>query len=485
MPIGNHLVRRLELPVVAMELAIKSLLSETTLSAEHRKYLETVHRQLEGLLSSLEDLKTGRIAEGPLMTQPGEVDLAEALSQALGLLEGRAREKDIKLEVAELAPCSLFCDAGLLLKVFFYLLRAEVEVAPSASRIAIRAYREGENARIEVINPSRPAWPRVLPRTGPGQDLSLAQRLAHAVGGALRAKRGKERGTLLLLPCSYSSPYLRVGRFQTQVNSRVQLALKQIGKIRKGLERNEKLTRHMEESLSSLEGAVREARSSANSLALIADEMAYREQVQQDRVAQLELDQLTFFEGVLDIARELVSFYKGLALNPERARRVARLALSIASELRLSTQQKRSIYYGALLHELVLPREEEAKAYPPDKEKTKERLQLLRALSQVSFLSKALPLSLAVHERFDGTGSPHGLKGQRIPVEARVLAVADKYEALVSEALRLGPEAVEKVRDEIMAASGTTFDPAVADAFLRAWKSRRLAIEIEEVNRGA
>ncbi len=485
MPIDNHLVRRLELPVVAMELAMKSLLSETTLSAEHRKSLETVHRQLEGLLRSLDDLKAGRIAEGPLVTQPGEVDLAEAFSQALGLMEGRAREKDIKLEVAELSPCSLFCDAGLLLKVFFYLLRAEVEVAPSASRIAIRAYREGENARIEVINPSRPAWPRVLPRTGPGHDLSLAQRLAHAVGGALRAKRGKERGTIILLPCSYSSPYLRVGRSQTQVNSRVQLALKQIGRIRKGLERDEKLARRMEESLSALEGAVREARSGANSLALIADEMAYREQVQQDHVAQLELDQLTFFEGVLDIARELVSFYKGLALNPERARRVARLALSIASELHLSTPQKRSIYYGALLHELVLPREEEAKSHPPDEAKTKERLQLLRALSQVSFLSKALPLSLAVHERFDGTGSPHGLKGQRIPMEARILAVADQYEALVSEALRLGPEASERVREEIMAASGTAFDPAVADAFLRAWKSRRLAIEIEEVSRGA
>ncbi|HLE02946.1 MAG TPA: hypothetical protein VI877_05615, partial [Dehalococcoidia bacterium] len=248
-------MRRLELPVVAIELAIKSLLSETTLSAEHRKSLETVHRQLESLLNSVDDLKTGRLAEGPLVTQPGEVDLAEALSQALGLLEGRAREKDIKLEVAELAPSSLFCDAGLLLKAFFYLLRAEVEAAASASRIAIRAYREGDSAKVEVINPSRPAWPRVLPQTGPGHDLSLAQRLAHAVGGALRAKRGKERGTIILVPCSYSSPYLRVGRFQTQVNSRVQLALRQIGKLRKGLERKEKLTRQVEESLSSLEGA--------------------------------------------------------------------------------------------------------------------------------------------------------------------------------------------------------------------------------------
>ena len=69
MPMGNHLVRRLELPAVAMELALKSLLSETTLSAEHRKSLETVHRQLEGLLRSLDDLKAGRLAE----SQPADM----------------------------------------------------------------------------------------------------------------------------------------------------------------------------------------------------------------------------------------------------------------------------------------------------------------------------------------------------------------------------------------------------------------------------
>ena len=485
MPVRNQLVRRLELPVAAAELAAKSLLDDAGLSAEHRESLEAVRGQLEGVLRSLDDIRAGRMAEAPLAMQPGEVDLAEALNQALGLLEGRAREKKIKLEVAEMTPCSLFCDAGLLLKVLFYLLRAELEGAAPGSRISIRAYREGEDSRVEVVNPSRKAWPRVLSGAGPTEDLSLSQRLAHAVSGALRAKRGRERGTILLLPCGYRSPYLRVGRFQTRVNSTVQLALKQVQSIRKELGKKEKVGRRLEESLSALEGAVREARSSANSLALIADEVAYREQVQQDRVAQLELDQLTCFEGVLDISRELVTFYKGSALNPERARRVARLALSIATELRLPTQQKRSIYYGALLHELVLPREEEAKAHPADEKMTKERLRLLRALSHVGFLSKALPLSLAVHERFDGTGSPHGLKGRKIPVEARILAVADKYEAMASQALRLGPEAVDRAKEEIMADSGTAFDPAVAEAFLRAWNSRRLAIEIEEVNRGS
>ena len=482
--LGNHLLGQLELSAAATQVALASLGNEMTLSADQRRYLDTADRQLEALLRSLGDLKTWRMTEGPLGIQLGEVDLAQALVQALGLLEGEAREKNTRLEVVERAPCSIFCDAGLVLKALLYLLRAEVEAAAPGSRISVRAFREGQKACVEVTNPSRSPWRRVLPQRGPGQHLSLAQQLAHALGGALRAKRGRERGTLLFLPCDYRSPYQRAGRFQTLVNSGVQLALKQTAGIRRELERNDKLSRRVEKRLASLEDVTREVRGCANSLALFADEMAYREQAQQDRVAELETDQLTFFDGVLDMARELVSFHKGLALNPERARRVARLALSVASELHLSGEQKRGLYYGALLHDLVLP-PEEAEAFPSQGERVRERLRLLRAISEVSFLSRFLPISLAIDERFDGTGSPYGLKGRRIQLEARILAVVDKYEALVSQASCLRPASPERAKEEIVAASGIAFDPAIVDAFLRAWKGQKLAMDIEGVDGSA
>jgi hypothetical protein len=482
---GNHLDRHLlghiELSAAATQVALASLANGMAVSADQRRYLGAASRQLEALLRSLEDLKTWRVAEGPARIELGEVDLVQALVRAVSLLEGEAREKSTRLEVVERAPCSILCDTELVLKALLYLLRAELEAAAQGCTISVRAYREGENACVEVTNPSRSSWQRVLPQGGPGRHLFLAQRLAHALGGALRARKGRQRGTLLFLPCDYRSPHLGACRFQSRVNSGVQLVVKQAAGIRRELEASGRLGRRLEKRLAALEDVIGEVRGCANSLALFADEMAYREQAQEDRVAQLEMDQLTFFDCVLDIARELVSFHKGLALNPERARRVARLALSIASELRLSGERKRSLYYGALLHDLVLP-PAEAEGRSSQGERVRERLRLLRAISQVSFLSRFLPLSLAIDERFDGSGSPHGLKGRRIPLEARILAVADRYEALVSKASSLRPASPDRAKEEIVGGSGMAFDPAIVDAFLRAWKGQRLAMDIEGVD---
>ncbi len=69
------------------------------------------------------------------------------------------------------------------------------------------------------------------------------------------------------------------------------------------------------------------------------------------------------------------------------------------------------------------------------------------------------------HERFDGKGYPDGLSGLNIPLAARIVALADVYDALTSA--RVYKEAYDprQARDMIIAASGTQFDPAVVDAF--------------------
>jgi diguanylate cyclase (GGDEF)-like protein len=75
---------------------------------------------------------------------------------------------------------------------------------------------------------------------------------------------------------------------------------------------------------------------------------------------------------------------------------------------------------------------------------------------------------LAHHERIDGRGYPHGLAGEAIPLEARILAVADAYEAMTADRpyrCALGHDAA---RDELLECSGAQFDPVVVDAFLRA-----------------
>ena len=71
------------------------------------------------------------------------------------------------------------------------------------------------------------------------------------------------------------------------------------------------------------------------------------------------------------------------------------------------------------------------------------------------------------HERFDGTGYPDGLVGEEIPEEARIIAVADAYDAMSSNRSYRNIMSQERIRQEIINGSGTQFDPRFAQIMLR------------------
>jgi len=83
-------------------------------------------------------------------------------------------------------------------------------------------------------------------------------------------------------------------------------------------------------------------------------------------------------------------------------------------------------------------------------------------------LATARAMALAHHERWDGTGYPKGLKGDAIPIAARILAVADAFEAMTATQRRRGAIPVEEAARRIVAESGKQFDPAVVAAFRKA-----------------
>ncbi len=82
------------------------------------------------------------------------------------------------------------------------------------------------------------------------------------------------------------------------------------------------------------------------------------------------------------------------------------------------------------------------------------------------FLVTASQICLGHHERWDGTGYPFGLAGENIPLPARIVALADVYDALTSQRRYKDAMTHERVRQMIVEASGTQFDPAVVEAFL-------------------
>ena len=86
---------------------------------------------------------------------------------------------------------------------------------------------------------------------------------------------------------------------------------------------------------------------------------------------------------------------------------------------------------------------------------------------QNSFLAMGRDIAFHHHERWDGTGYPHGLKGEAIPLGARIAALADVYDALSSKRPYKEPFSHEKSRAIILEGNGTHFDPDVVEAFLR------------------
>lgn len=87
-------------------------------------------------------------------------------------------------------------------------------------------------------------------------------------------------------------------------------------------------------------------------------------------------------------------------------------------------------------------------------------------VNKIEFLSEAAEIVYAHHERFDGSGYPRGLKGEEIPLGARLFAVVDVYDALTSTRSYHAPMSHEEALVEIKKESGRHFDPNVVKVFL-------------------
>ncbi|RYZ81239.1 MAG: hypothetical protein EOP06_23870, partial [Proteobacteria bacterium] len=83
------------------------------------------------------------------------------------------------------------------------------------------------------------------------------------------------------------------------------------------------------------------------------------------------------------------------------------------------------------------------------------------------FMRMAEVIALSHHERFDGTGYPHGLQGEGIPLEGRIVSVVDVFDALTHERPYKKAWTVEAALAEIQKGAGTQFDPHIVESFLK------------------
>ena len=96
-----------------------------------------------------------------------------------------------------------------------------------------------------------------------------------------------------------------------------------------------------------------------------------------------------------------------------------------------------------------------------------------KILGPAKIFEPLIPMVLHHHERFDGRGYPGGLKGDDIPLMARIVCVADSFDAMTSDRAYRPRFSVSKALEEMSNCKGTQFDPAIVDAFLTAMEENK------------
>lgn len=162
-------------------------------------------------------------------------------------------------------------------------------------------------------------------------------------------------------------------------------------------------------------------------------------------------------------------------------RRVALFARIIAEEMGWTEEQLKLVEMGAVIHDLGKIGIEDAILRKEEKLTDAEMEQMqfhpeigARIVSDVDFLKPVVPFLLYHQEHYDGTGYPYRLKGEEIPVEGRLLAVADAFDAMTSDRPYRSAMDPEQAIRIITEENGRQFDPRVVQAFLLAWNKGRI-----------
>ncbi len=153
--------------------------------------------------------------------------------------------------------------------------------------------------------------------------------------------------------------------------------------------------------------------------------------------------------------------------------RVATYAREIARRMGKSEKEQEEIYEVGLLHDIGkigIPEaiinkvgELDADEFDEIRQHTVIGWDILKTINEIPWLSTGARWH---HERFDGTGYPDGLSGKDIPENARIICLADSYDAMTSKRSYSSPRSQEEVREEILRCSGTQFDPNIAKYLL-------------------
>lgn len=191
------------------------------------------------------------------------------------------------------------------------------------------------------------------------------------------------------------------------------------------------------------------------------------------------------YNGVLMLLRHFISKDK---YTENHCYRVSVYAARIAARLDLGADRIEDVRAAALLHDigkLEISRDLLYKAARLTKEEfehvqqhVERGVEMLESVG--GSLRRVLPIILAHHDKFDGSGY-HPLRGEEIPIESRIISVADVYDALTSDRPYRKAMSPFDAKDILLKGRGTDFDPRVIDAFVEALKRGEMEVAAVQV----
>ena len=208
--------------------------------------------------------------------------------------------------------------------------------------------------------------------------------------------------------------------------------------------------------------------------ALVLENRFYQENLERQVHQQAQRIQELFLQGVQMLARALEakdSYTRGHSI------RVSRYAVGTARRLGFADGTLDSIRLGGELHDIGKIGTREAVLHKPGSLTAEEFRQItehpLLGERMLAPLARELPEVLRIvrfhHERLDGRGFPDGLRGEKIPIEARIVAVADTFDAITTRRPYRDSRSPEAAVDELRRVAGTQLDPEAVEAFVAAF----------------
>jgi putative nucleotidyltransferase with HDIG domain len=228
--------------------------------------------------------------------------------------------------------------------------------------------------------------------------------------------------------------------------------------------------------------------------ALVEQNNLYRSHLEELVVARTEM--LNSALGDLERSYDITLEALGDALDLKdtetegHSRRVTAYTIALARAMQLPPQEIRTIARGAFLHDVGKMAIPDAILLKPGRltgdEQSTMREHCARGyqmLRKIPYLREAAEIVYSHQEHYDGSGYPRGLKGDEIPLGARIFAVADALDAITSDRPYRSATSFATARREIKKNTGSQFDPAVVNVFLqmpdRVWEDLRAEIQGE------